>query len=130
MVFSSHYTSTSLRPSCTVTVSGSPDRVLEIGFWASFLHKHIVLCTGCEYRGHEGVACIRWCTQTANDRSTHTAFPYTSALKTTVRTDSAIPSDLVRKNSALSWDPSGLYGRPQVSPPPRYRRGDDTSMSC
>ena len=55
MVFSSHYTSTSLRPSCTVTVSGSPGRVLEIGFWASFLHKHIVLCTGCEYRGQEGV---------------------------------------------------------------------------
>ena len=55
MVFSSHYTSTSLRRSCTVAVSGSPGRVLEIGFWASFLHKHIVLCTGCEYRGQEGV---------------------------------------------------------------------------
>ena len=55
MVFSSHYTSTSLRRSSTVAVSGSPGRVLEIGFWASFLHKHIVLCTGCEYRDQEGV---------------------------------------------------------------------------
>ena len=84
-------------------MSGSPGRVLEIGFWASFLHKHIVLCTGCEYRGQEGVR-LHSVVHSDSRRSanTHTAFPDTSALKTTVRTDSAIPSDLVRKNSVLS----------------------------
>ena len=56
-------------------------------------------------------------------------FACNSALKKTVRTDSEIHSDLLCQNCAPSWDRTRLYGHPEVRPRPRYRRGDDTSVS-
>ena len=85
---------------------------------------------GCKIRGQDGILHIFGGTlreQTIGSRQR--GFACNNAFKKTVRTDFEFHSHLLCKNCAPSWGRTGLYGRAEVRPRPRYHRGDNTTVS-